>query len=263
METPPSGLNTSLEGGMYRFQGTSVDNYICFGTSDKDSCLSNQDAYLYRIIGINSDNQVKVIKKEALNSGINWFSGNSDISWPNSVLYSQINGNSFLNNETYVPTDWVDNIATVNWKYGDLDYDAQSIPGLGTTAASSLYSIENGWTSTISAKIGLMYTHDYFYASQSGGLNCNSSSSSCKASWIHLSQNDSGRPDAMEWTMTRHGYNSYYSVWTAWLIYDEVTINWGNSEYPSARSTRPVFYLTEDVSVLSGSGTSDDPFIIK
>ena len=34
----PTGLNTTMEGGLYRYQGTSVNNYICFGISTKSTC---------------------------------------------------------------------------------------------------------------------------------------------------------------------------------------------------------------------------------
>jgi len=256
------GFNSTIEADLYRYQGTNVDNYVCFGTNSKDVCLENPNTYLYRIIGVNSDNQVKLIKKETLNSEIKWFTNNTDITWPNSILYSEINGNGFLTNETYVPNDWNNKISTTNWKYGDLFLYAQDIPSLGTDAASDLYTTENGWTNTIDAKIGLMYIHDYFYAFQSGGLNCNNYYSQCKESWIHLSNNDEEKLSAMEWTMMRHGYNSYYGAWVSWLIYDDGTINWGNSEYLYSREARPVFYLENNVKYASGIGTLGEPFII-
>lgn len=52
------------------------NNYICFGTSDKSACTSNQSKYMYRIIGVFDDEQgnqhVKLIKKEALDSAMVW-----------------------------------------------------------------------------------------------------------------------------------------------------------------------------------------------
>ena len=254
------GFNSTMEADLYRYQGTDVYNYVCFGTNSKDVCLENPNTYLYRIIGVNSDNQVKLIKKEALNSEIKWFANNTDIIWPNSIIYSEINGAGFLTNETYVPEGWSNKISTMSWKYGDLYKYAQDISSLGS--ASNLYSIESGWTNTTSAKVGLMYVHDYFYAPQSGGLNCNSSSSSCKASWIHLSNNDEDKLNAMEWTIMRHGYNSYYGAWVSWLIYADGTINWGNSEYLYSREARPVFFLENNVKYASGTGTLSDPFMI-
>ena len=54
--------------GAYRYSGpdASVHNYICFGTSDKDTCLNDtsdngNSKYLFRIISVEGDN-VKIIK---------------------------------------------------------------------------------------------------------------------------------------------------------------------------------------------------------
>ncbi len=249
LENPTTGLNTTMEGGLYRYQGTTADNYICFGTSTKSTCTGNTDAYMYRIIGINSSGQLKLIKKEALNSGIQWYSSSaSNITWPNSTIYSSINGSSFLNNTTYVPSGWSSKIATTSWKYGDNTTNS--------TIAANLYSIENAWTNTVSAKIGLWYLHDYCYG-MSGG--CSSGSITCKTSWLHLSNNDSGAPRSDEWTMSRYGgvrggYVAYYVRSEGFGSY-YVLLN-------SSLSVRPVFYLTSDVEFVSGTGTSSDPFII-
>ncbi len=101
-------LNDAEKGGLYRYQGTNDlvnDNYICFGTNDKSECTSNTDAYMYRIMGVNSNGQLKLIKKEALNSTMQWYSNyNADITWPNSTIYKELNGSSFLSNTTYVPS---------------------------------------------------------------------------------------------------------------------------------------------------------------
>ena len=255
MANPTSGLNTTMEGGLYRFQGTSANNYICFGTSDKSTCTGNTDAYMYRIIGINSSGQLKLIKKEALNSTIEWWSDYStDKAWPDSTIKTNINGSSFLSNTTYVPSGWNDKIATTTWKYGDNTNVNQT--------AANLYTTENGWSTTTSAKIGLMYAHDYAYAYQSGGLNCSSSGSysTCKTAWIHLSQNDSGVPSSYEWTMSRYGYYSGNGYYYAWAVFSGGYVNSAGLNY--TRAVRPVFYLTSDVTYLSGTGTASDPIII-
>ncbi len=243
-----------MEGGLYRYQGTTADNYICFGTSDKSTCTGNTDAYMYRIIGINSSGQLKLIKKEALNSAMQWYSSSaSNITWPNSTIYSSINGSSFLNNTTYVPSGWSSKIATTSWKYGDnTTYN---------TTAANLYSIENAWTSTTSAKIGLMYLHDYYYG-MSGGNNCSASGaySTCKTSWIFLSNSDSGAPFDGEWTMSRYGYYDTYGGYVAWGVASGGHVYTGY--LASTSSVRPVFFLTSDVTITGGTGTIEDPFII-
>jgi len=76
MDNPTLGLNTNLEGGLYRYQGEAgnVNNFVCFGTTSKEECLSDTDKYMYRVMGINENNQVKLIKKEALNTAYQWHS---------------------------------------------------------------------------------------------------------------------------------------------------------------------------------------------
>ena len=256
MANPTTGLNTTEEAGLYRYQGTSVNNYICFGTSDKSTCTGNTDAYMYRIIGINSSGQLKLIKKEALNSTMYWWSDyTTNKTWPDSTIKTNINGSSFLSNTAYVPSGWGDKIATTTWKYGDNTTD--------NTSAANLYTIENGWTATTSAKIGLMYMHDYYYAYQSGGLNCSYSVvsySTCQTAWLHLSQSDSGALSAHEWTMSRYCYNSDSGTYDAWHVSSYGNV-YAYSLY-DAIAFRPVFYLTSNVNYLGGTGTLADPIII-
>ena len=255
----PSGLNTTIEGGLYRFQGASnsVNNYICFGTTDKSTCTNDTDKYMYRIIGISSDGQLKLIKKEALNDRRYWNSSTvTDIAWSSSDLYKGLNGSYFLSNTTYVPSAWSSKIATTSWKYGD---------NINTNVtAENLYATENGWTSTVSAKIGLMYAHDYAFAYQSGGLNCSTSGtySTCKNAWISLwlEENDSNFGLYSEWTMSRYGYSSRNSYYYAWYISVKGELDYNT--LPGVYAVRPVFFLTPDISYIGGTGTASDPILI-
>ena len=88
LRNPTTSLNnTTLEAGMYRYQGTDAMNYVCFGTTVKSECVGNTDAYMYRIIGIKENGQMKLIKKEALNSTVKWWSDyTTDVTWPNSLI---------------------------------------------------------------------------------------------------------------------------------------------------------------------------------
>ena len=254
LQNPTSGLNTTLEGGLYRYQGTEVDNYICFGTSDKDTCLGNTDAYLYRIIGVSEDGRIKVLKNYALESTMKWYSSNtSNKTWPSSTIFSSIKDSSFLTNTSYMPSGWEDKIEITSWKYGD-NTDVN-------ITADALYNIENAWTDTVDAKIGLIYAHDYAYAYQSGGLNCSQSGSytTCKTAWMFIGVSDSEAPSAMEWTMSRYGLSG--SNYTAWYVHSNGRLGNG-SQASYSYSVRPVFFLKSDIELIGGTGKSDDPFII-
>ncbi|MBQ8901635.1 MAG: hypothetical protein IJY87_01040 [Bacilli bacterium] len=264
LKNPPTSLNnTTLEAGMYRYQGTYdvvTNNYICFGTSVKSTCTGNTDAYMYRIIGIKENGQMKLIKKEALNSELQWWSDyETDVTWPNSLIYDAINGSSFLTNTTYVPNGWESKIATIDWKYGDPKLSGSVNDFDGPTT----YALENSFTETTSAKIGLWYIYDYYYAYASGGVP--GSYSNAKTAWIHLSHNDSFDQYASisEWTMSRYGNaGSVISPYClGWMVH---TNGYADSDVllSDMHFVRPVFYLTEDVRLLGGTGTISDPFII-
>ena len=256
----PNGLNTVMEGGLYRFQGTNstVNNYICFGTSDKTTCTSDTDKYMYRIIGINSSGQLKLIKKEALNTAYKWHSStSSNTTWPNSDLFKGINGSYFLNT-SYVSSEWNQKISTVSWKYGDISSAHFDAPGM--------YSAENSLSSTVDAKVGLLYMHDWYYAYQSGGLNCGPAGDykTCGSAWLDIANCDSTNGYSYEWILTRCGYTD--GMYWAWFLNRNAIFN-GNYisiNYVSTLSAvRPIFYINFDVGYLGGTGTLDDPILIQ
>ena len=255
MDNPTLGLNTTMEGGLYRYQGEAgnVNNYVCFGTTSKEECLSDTDKYMYRVIGIDENNQVKLIKKEALNTAYQWHSSNVDITWPDSDLYKGLNGSYYLETD-YVPNGWGEKIATVSWKYGDNT--------VNNTSAANLYTIENGWTTKSDAKIGLWYLHDYYHG-MSEENNC-SSYSTCKTSWVYLwnNENDSSVPhEYYEWTMSRYGYDSNHNIYRAWYVHSNGANTWHSLSATAA--VRPTFYLTSNTQYKSGTGTIENPIILK
>ena len=129
----------------------------------------------------------KNFKKDVLNNGgggVAWWSDHkTDITCPDSLIYKYINDidgtNNYLKNTTYVPTGWESKIATYEWKYGD-------ITSIGDYDGPTIFAIEDDWTDTIPAKIGLMYIHDYFYAYASGGAP--GSASNAAAAWIYIQE---------------------------------------------------------------------------
>ena len=252
-----------------RYYGTNPPNYICFGTSDKDTCVNDTDKYMYRIIGVNKSGRFKLIKKTSIEQNSNkvfyWHKEHpSDIKWNQSDLFKGLNGkiegtysNLFIGNTTYVPSGWADKIETVNWKYGDI---VDSTSG-ADQAASGLVKVEQAWTDTVSAKIGLMYLADYYFGLSKTGTNCSETSNStypqCVTSWMYLSQNDTSAPSTAEWTMSR--YNWEVNGTRAWGVHQNGYIqHW---YLFGTRQVRPVFYLIPSIEVL-GSGSITDPYMI-
>ena len=114
-------ISSNLVGDLYRYQGVGTkeaedathklvnNNYICFGTSDKDACINNPKKYLYRIIGITTDEKLKLIKNTTvIENNIGSFSWNDKYyiksgesyscpngvcpEWPNSLIFKRLNG---------------------------------------------------------------------------------------------------------------------------------------------------------------------------
>ena len=121
--------------------------------------------------------------------------------------------------------------------------------------------MEMALSTSTTSKIGLLYIHDYYYAYQSDGLNCSGAGaySTCKTSWIHLSNNDTSAPEtSYEWIIQRFGYYSN--------AYQNLAININGSigmrPIPYSLSVRPVFYVKSNEGLKGGNGTITDPFII-
>ena len=151
-EKEPKGLKTEkVRGEMYRFQGQATDtinNYICFGTSNVKDCTDIPDKYMYRIIGIEAKTgRVKVIKMKALKQTYQWYTDSqTDIEFPQSKIYEAIKGDGFLTNKEYVPEGWEEKISDNTWIYGDmLDNDTLGARQNG----EGLYLVETGKKETI------------------------------------------------------------------------------------------------------------------
>ncbi len=255
----PEGLSTELVAGLYRYQGIqdashNVNNYICFGTVNKSTCVGDTDKYMYRIIGINTNGQMKLIKKEALNSKYKWGSLTGD-DWAHSDLFFGLNASYFLENTDYVPNNtWSNRIADTIWQFGSINDPNMTALGI--------YNTESGFNSTITAKIGLIYLHDYAYGLV-GGNNCSVSGTGniCKTSWIFLLNNDANPPyDQYEWTITRKDSSLVWGARITGAFEAGYASNgyYGSSEF----SVRPVFFLNSNERIASGSGTITDPYIL-
>ena len=277
---------SGLEGDGYRYvgsgavgTGTNPNNFICFGTSDMSECTTNQDKYMYRIIGVfadsNGNNHIKLIKYKQL--GLYAWNANriTDISWENSDMYKGLNGNYFLTNTTYIPNDtWSNRIENWTWSAVNTQTYNNGGPQYYSITTEQIYLHEmnrnskaiavGSWTMP-SAKIGLMYASDYALSLGEKILLAIGSSdfATLKTGWMHHDNNDKTK-STEEWTISRYGnyvrknVGEYYFAWSLaedGLIYSQ--------EVSSSSAIRPVFYLTTDVVYSSGTGSIDDPFMIE
>ena len=269
-EKKPNKLSTDqIRGAMYRFQGQAkdengnelVNNYICFGTSDKEECVKDKDHHMYRIIGIEaSTGRVKVIKKDALNSAVPWWDNHiDDREFPKSKIYETISGTDFLKNTDYIPAGWGEKIAQTTWIYGDMP--SNTIGAI--QKVEEIYLVETGQiekNKTFESKVSLMYIHDYYYSVNDTTTCRGDDLTECENGWLNLSSNNISAPSVHEWTMSRNG-NPSGGMFEAFRIDGTGFI--GSCRFDANSSIRPVFYLASVNQLSGGTGTIEEPFIIK
>ncbi len=263
----------------YRYAGNQPNNYICFGNGSEsyNNGTSNQCPLTnkYRIIGLvpvitsNGSKQtlVKIIKAEYITAdelGINstgtapssssytslkriegsntsvpgfYWNSSGNNTWKDSSLYNVLNG-AYLTKLG----DWQNKVETVKWNVGG-GTDAN----LRNVNAQNAYKqeIKNGSGTTVEAKVGLMYVHDYGFASKKDNWTTKlhrDNDNNSQANWLFNGVN--------EWTISRHSSNSNYAlyVYSAGFVSTYSGVN-GNSY-----GVRPVLYLTSDVKLSGGAG---------
>ena len=291
---------SELDGDGYRYVGsgavgtdTNPDNFICFGTTSKPDCTTNQDKYMYRIIGVFADksgnNHIKLIKYKKLGEYAWNEDPETDVSWENSDLYKGLNGNYFLTNTTYdymQNTTWNNRIENWTWSaVNSMSYENEGdnsnpfytfLKPLGTyinemnlsttikqciSYNEDIINCNGGTWTTPSAKIGLMYYSDYTLSlgSESLKMNNNDHCENLTTSWIHQSDNGTVK-NVWEWTMARMGDGGNVNI--IWEVPDFNDCTQGNTS-DSTNIVRPVFYLTSEQELSGGDGSLNNPYILK
>ena len=120
-------------------------------------------------------------------------------------------------------------------------------------------------TTTWTEKVGLMYFSDYGYATSGGStmdrttcLNTNmtiwyeSDISDCKNNdWLYID-------DSFQWTLTPNA-NSTNAIFVAYVSRDG---DIGGTDVKSSTEVRPVVYLSSNVKISGGEGTSELPYTL-
>lgn len=195
--------------------GAAVNNYIQLPG----------DSYLWRILSIDVDGNLKIIRNRdsSLNSSF-MSSKNEAYHWSNSLVLRNLQ------------TWYQNNLSSLS------DYIIQNPEWLLTEASKALGPTNVTILSSFTASpIGLI-RNDEVLNSSGGSVSNNGNVSS----WLN---------DGYQWTMTAVGGNTKQ----AWRMNGDKFMNSGvstNSVY------RPVIYLKSSTSFLQGTGTSDDPFVV-
>jgi hypothetical protein len=249
-----------------RYIGADPNNYICFNSS----CTGGK----WRIIGVMNNmtvsgsstkqSLVKVIKADSVGSyGWDNRSTSSYNNWTTSSLQASLNSGDLYN--TYI-SSIANNFATVVWNLGG--YSTYNL------TAAQFYNYERGTTvysgheTTWTGKIGLMYPSDYGYATSGGST---SGRTSCLSYYLGYNSSSSSY-----WNNQSTCYSNdylYNSSTTQWTLTPDSYYSFGvfgmhgsggvNDFFASVSfAVRPVGYLTSNLVISSGSGTSDSPYIL-
>ena len=282
----------------YRYYGASPNNYVCLDMEGGSTC---PDKHLYRIIGSiyeekENTNRIKVIKATPLTDGttsnFSWdytssggysniwatvtsgnysnslSSGSTLMQLLNSGLWWKGTSGSYYNNSTTATT-----VNFTNYKLSDkaksyISTSRYYLGGYTTTSGvmtNDWYTYERGTNRYGSnplywdGMIGLMYPSDFGYAAGNTcvtGTDLYNYDGGCKnKDWLWMT-NSSDYSNSAEWLMSPYSGNSSYSFY----VFSSGCVD-GDNLVVNANSVRPVFYLTSDVSITGGTGTSSDPLI--
>ena len=244
----------------YRYRGgdSVVKNYVTFNNET------------WRIIGIiptedasgNIENRIKIIRDESIGN-MNWnttrdTTTNSMNNWVTGTL------NTYLNNDYYntLSTDAKNMIGTTKYYLGGYD-DHLSTSDImwqyerkneANRPAADYYDDTNPvMQNDASKKIAIMYASDYGYGASkecTNDLESYSSSTSCKTTnnWLDKSENT--------WLLPYYSGGSH-EVFRLSSFGDVDTNSRPNLEN---NAVRPVLYLSSNVKISGGKGTSEQPY---
>ena len=238
-----SGLYAQTVGGnkTYYFRGNPTNNYIKFAGKD------------YRILRVNEDGTIRImltssIGNKAFNSTYNTY---DKMYYTNSELKTVVD-NWFTTNIT---GDNANKVVSGNYfceaarvAYNTSKYTA----GSATVTAKESYTptfectTDGNGKGVVTSKVGLVTYDEIIYA---GG-------------WYYVSglsypyYLNSGN---LYWTMSPTGFYGN-TIATAWTVSSDG--NTGSYSVGGTRGVRPVLILSADT-LVSGSGTSSDPYIVK
>ena len=273
--------------GAYRYSGAdaSVNNYVCFNYTNENECTLDSfttSDIAYRIISVESDNSIKLIKAKSLNGYANiWDSdqhgyatfmssiiqdykvsllgkitepgaaGSNDWTQADINYYLNGTGSGFLST---ISSSWRNKILTnKTWYIGG--YSSSSVK------VKTFYNAEHGTcssgtcpgTTNTNTTVGLMNVYDYGYGTSPVNWNTDTlynynNTTISSNNWLY---------NILQWTISKNPEEED-RVWVlsgTGALYSDYSWN--------IRSTRPVFYLNSNTEFTDGTGTISNPYIIK
>ena len=216
------------ESGKYTYKGTNPNNYISF----------NGERAGWRIISIESDGKVKIIRNNSIGERAFGYIGSSD--WESSEI------NSYLNDTYYYRLSSQSLVTAADWSIGDVNSRSSN---LTSTINEENSQIWNGY-------IALPTVSEYIRA--------NSNKSQCASANLHNSYSTI----CIE---TNWMYDKSINYW--WLLSgvqnDDLRyiVRGSNGKFDSASFSqdfhvRPALYIISNASLSGGNGTENNPYTL-
>ena len=248
----------------YRYRGGNVNNYVTFNNET------------WRIIGViptedtdgNIENRFKIIRDESI--GNKYWNTNKTNDWTSATL------NTYLNNDYYntLSTDAKNMIGTTKYYLGGYNtsnittdvmwqYERKKANGSDCNLSGSyqsgtqcyFYRMNPIMQSDANKKIAIMYASDYGYGASKeciNDLNNYYKSTNCKTTnnWLDKSANT--------WLLPQRSGNSYLGF----IVYSPGYVNDGYDVRDNEYAVRPVLYLSSNIKISGGEGTSESPYTL-
>ena len=238
----------------YRYRGgdSVVKNYVTFNNE------------VWRIIGIiptedtsgNVENRIKIIRDTSI--GNKYWNENGTNDWTTATL------NTYLNNDYYntLSSDAKNIIGTAKYYLGGYKDSKMTSDVMWkyerkneANKTGYYYGTNPIMQNDTSKKIALMYASDYGYAASkecTSNLYDYNASASCKTTnnWLDKSQ--------YEWLLPQY---SDFSI-DAFIVRSSGYVFSNDNVYLSESAVRPVLYLSSNVKISGGEGTSQKPYML-
>ena len=221
------------EDGKYTYKGANPNNYVTF----------NNEKAGWRIISINSDGTIKIMRNEDINTSDNlaWDSSNSN-KWNRPASL-----NTYLNEDYYNSLTSTAQSQIVTSTY----YAGAVIPG--NNDMQDQINDEKGTTSNV--KVALPTLSEYIRAGSNTSCKTfstyNSNYVTCKNSdWMFDSS-------SYWWTLSPNSSNSisvFYVNSYGYVYYDSASI--------TDLAVRPAITLSSDVQITGGNGSQNNPYTL-
>ena len=233
----------------YRYRGASPKNYVTFNNE------------VWRILGVfptddgtgNIENRIKLIKDQSIGDKF-WDTGVGSNNWARPATLNTELNTTYLNSLDSTTQNMIGNTKYYLGGYSNFSIQKDAMyqyeRKIQNTTSNEFYNGTN--PNSFIGKLGLMYASDYGYAvSDECTQNLNGyDNATCKNNNWLFKGND-------EWILPQIA--SYSSL--ALFVYSDGGVNLNDREVRRyLNAVRPVLYLTSNVLITGGSGTSTDPY---